>query len=609
MSGPPIPSAPPADPRGYDAVRDALRERGYLEAPLERLFFSGRGGWMTPLLGGLVAGPPLGILLALVLVRESRGLVPSWPDGVLYAVLFAVVMGVFVLLAEAVAGLVIRGFERATGGLSPRRASLAAGLVVAGALALYLGVWWARAGGPRSWASVLSLLLLAVGAGFAGRVVSAAALVQAAIATGRAPRRAPPRAALWTIGLAVALAALAGIAAWATSAGDGGGEPVEVRAGAPARSVLVGWDGLSLEAARGLAREGVTPWLARQLGDGSVSTLRPGSESDPVAVWTTIATGCPSAVHGVSGASLRGLPGASAPAVGRGVAAGPMDLLTRLLPTEQRAVRAGVRGVPAFWEVTSDARKTALVQWWGTWPAVAPGAAGGYVASEGALVAARRGRGTPEAIHPPSWGETRAFAWLSAAEEQAGPLTEARDAAAVAAREALVTDLFALHALEDALRDPAVAVAAVYLPGLDILRERYRHEGRDLFEMLAAVRRHAAVVDAALSRVVGWDAATTVVGWPGRAGGWERGFVAWPPGSGVVASRAGLEQVAPTFLAAAGYTVDSRLCGEALGADSASSVRRRTRARVAAPSGAAAGGALEADVLERLRSLGYVDSQ
>jgi hypothetical protein len=606
VSGTPPPSV---DPRGYDAVRDALRERGYLEAPLERLFFSGRGGWLTPLLGGLVAGPPLGILLAVVLVRESRGLVPWWPDGVLYAVLFAVVMGIFVLLAELVAGLVIRVIERVRGGLSPRRASLVAGLVVAGALALYLGVWWARAGGARSLAGVLSLLLLAAGAGFAGRVVSAAALVQAALATGRAPHRRPPRAALWTLGLAVALAAGAGLTAWAVRAGEGRGEPVAVRAGAPARSILVGWDGLSVEAARGLAREGVTPWLAARLGGGAVSILRSGAESDPVAVWTTIATGCPSTVHGVSGASLRGLPGASAPAVGRGVAAGPLELLTRMLPTEQRVVRAGVRGVPAFWEVTSDARKTALVQWWGTWPASAPGSAGGYVASEGALVAARRGRGTAEAVHPASWGESRAAAWLAASEEQAGAPAGAGDAAAVAAREALVTDLFALHALEDALRDPAVAVAAVYLPGLDILRERYRHAGRDLFETLAAVRRHAAVVDSELARVVGEAPAVTIVGWPGRAGGWERGFAAWPVAFGAIPSPVDLEQVAPTFLAGAGFSVDSRICGEALGGSAWSGDRRRTRARVAAPSGAEAGGALEADVLERLRSLGYVDSR
>ncbi len=605
----PAPSPAPPDPRGYDAVRDALRDRGYLEAPLERLFLSGRGGWLTPLLGGLVAGPPLGVLLALVLVRASRGWIPWWPDGVLYALLFAIVMGFLVLVAEVIAGLVIRAIERARGGLSPRRASLVAGLVVAGALALYLGVWWARAGGPRNLASVLSLLLLAIGAGFAGRVVSAAALVQAALATGRAPHRRPPRAALWTLGLAVALAVVAGLTAWAASGGEGRGEPVEVRAGAPGRSVLVGWDGLSLEAARGLAREGVTPWLAGRLGAGAVSVLRPGAESDPVAVWTTIATGCSSAVHGVSGASLRGLPGASAPALGRGVAAGPMELLTRLLPTEQRVVRAGARGVPAFWEVTADARKTALVQWWGTWPAVAPGAAGGYVASEGALVAARRGRGLAEAVYPPSWGETRAPGWLAAAEAQAGARSEALDPAAVAAREALVTDLFALRALEDALRDPEVAVAAVYLPGLDILRERYRHAGKDLFETLAAVRDHAALVDADLSRVLGAVSAVTVVGWPGRAGGWERGFAAWPTALGAIASPVDLDQVGPTLLAGAGFTVDSRMCGDGLGSVAWGGDRRRTRAQVAAPSGAAASGALEADVLERLRSLGYVDAQ
>jgi len=603
---------PPADPRGYEEVREKLRDRGYLEAPLERLFSTGQNLLFTALIAGIVAGPPLGLLLSFVLVRESRGLVPAWPDGVLYALLFALVMGIFVSLAEGIAALVIRVVERARGGLSPRNASLAAGLAVAGALALYLGVWWARAGGPRSLSGVFSLLLLAAGSGFAGRVVSAAALVQAALATGRAPRRAPPRSALWTLGLALLLAVLAALGAALSTAARGGGEAVQVRGNAPPRAVFVGWDGLSLEAARGLAREGTTPWLATHLAPMRVSALQSGADTDPVSVWTTLATGCPPEVHGVSGASLRGLKGAAAPAVGRGMAAGPLDLLTRLLPTEQRAVRAGVRGIPAFWEVAADARKTALVQWWGTWPAAAPGTAGGYVVSEGALVAARHGRGLTEAIYPASWGETRAATWLADAEMAAGPLVGARDAAQVAAREALVTDLFAIHALRDALRDPEVAVAAVYLPGLDILRERFRHEGKDLFEVLDAIRRHAAILDERLASALG-DAggrasSVTVVGMPGRAGGWETGFVAWPIDRDRSGAEIGIEQVAATFLGVAGYTIDARLCGDPVEGLAAVVERRITRARAAVPAPGGGDGALEADVLERLRSLGYVDS-
>lgn len=603
---------PPSDPRGYEEVRDKLRQHGYLEAPLERLFSTGQSSFLTALTAGIVAGPPLGLLLSFVLVRESRGLVPAWPDGALYALLFAIVMGVLVALAEGIAALVIRLLERARGGLSPRNASLAAGLTVAGALALYLGVWWARAGGPHSWSGAFSLLLLAVGSGFAGRVVSAAALVQASLATGRAPRRAPPRSALWTLGLALLLAVLAALGAALSTARRGGGAPVEVRTNAPARAVLVGWDGLSLEAARGLAREGTTPWLAAHLAAERVSSLRAGPEVDPVSVWTTLATGCPPEVHGVSGASLRGLKGAAAPAVGRGIAAGPIDLLMRLLPTEQRAVRAGVRGVPAFWEVTADARKTALVQWWGTWPAASPGAAGGYVVSEGALVAARRGRGVAEAVYPASWGESRTSSWLTDAEESSGPLVGPRDAATIAAREALVTDLFALNALREVLRDPEVAVAAVYLPGLDILRERFRHEGKDLFELLDAMRRHAATLDARLAAVLGGEggraSSVTVVGMPGRAGGWESGFVAWPASRGEAGAEIGIEQVAPTFLGAAGYTIDARLCGDPVEGLTPGADRRTTRARAAVPPTGGGDGALEADVLERLRSLGYVDS-
>lgn len=624
-------------PQGYDEVRRALLTRGYLETPLERLFLGGLGDplgrslrrrLLSALLAGAIAGPLLALLLAGVLVLEGRGLVPAWPDGVLYFALFAPVLGVFVALAEAVAGAAIRALARVRPGLSPRRASIAVALAVAGSLSLYLGIWWVRAGGRASARDLLGLLVLAAGAGFAGRVVSAAALVQAALAMGRAPLDRRPRFATIAIGGAVLAAGIAALAAQAFVGPrvERDGAAVTVDASAPRRALLVAWDGLGWELARG---------LERVADPSSMTFLRAHSErgvllaaeagADPVATWATVATGCPPALHGATSLELQGLRGANAPVPRGGLAAGPLALLTRLWPTEPRVVRAGVRQVPALWEVTAAARKTAVIGWWGTWPAAAPGAQGGYVVSDRAIVAIRLQRGVGESLYPAAWGEVRGPRWLDAAETRARQVTGAEPGIRF---EALVGDLFALEALGDALADPEVGTATVYLPGLDILRDQLGRAGKDPFEILEAVQRHAAAVDRRLSEVAGWAALpqlSWLVALPGRTGAGERGFLGSPAGAlaaadaalggtapaagpGVAAPAGGpvaATVVAPTFLAAAGYPVDSRMAGEVLPAGRTGPVRR-VRTAAAPVAAMPVTDTLDADFIERLRSLGYV---
>jgi hypothetical protein len=179
-----------------------------------------------------------------------------------------------------------------------------------------------------------------------------------------------------------------------------------------------------------------------------------------------------------------------------------------------------------------------------------------------------------------------------------------------------VTDLFALRALRAAADDPGVAVATVYLPGLDIVRERCRARRCDPFEVLEQMRRHKEVVDAELGATWakhGGSSLIFVVGLPGRAGAGERGVLLahFPEGEATTpvstAPEAPLVAVAPTWLAAAGFTVDDRMTGPVAPWVTPSAVdvdRRRTRV---APARAEAGAdELERDVLERLRSLGYV---
>ncbi len=588
-------------PRGYDAVRDALRERGYLETPLERLFLgTGRAPWrrivLSALLAGLIAGPLLAAILAAVVVAGSRGLVPAWPDGVLYGVLFAPVLGIVVAAGEAIAALGVRLAGRVRPDLSPRRASLAAGLGAAGVLAAWLGAWWALSSPSIAPGDLAGLLALVLGAGITGRIVAAATLPEAIAAAGRGPRRRS-RALALSLLLALLLAVAAALVSSLFPARRGGAA-VTVAEGAPARLVVIGWDGVSLPVWRGVVARGLAGPAAFP-GEGKVFPVSPAGEPDPIVAWTTLATGCPPRRHGVVGAGMRGLAGARAPLVGRGLAAAPLEILSRLWPTVERPVRAGVRRVPALWEYTADAAKTGVVGWWGTWPATSPGPAGGYVVSDGAFVAAARGRGLREAAWPASFGAGRMPTWLREARADAGRVFPGDGP--LPARDALAVDLFHLAAAREILRDPGIRALFLYLPGPDLVRDGCRRVGRDPW---TALDRLAALLRAELPRLATLappGSLVIVLGMPGRAGCGEAGFLLAPGEAAPGKPGVRPEDVAPTVLTLAGYPVDTRIAGR-----SAVPGERRSRTRVRLARAPAASPELEADVLERLRSLGYV---
>ncbi|MDQ7006725.1 MAG: alkaline phosphatase family protein [Acidobacteriota bacterium] len=597
----------------YAQVRRALEERGYLKTPLERIFLDAGGGGRDRFgavlriagLSGLFAGVPVGVLLAGALVVESRGLVPLWPDGVLYAALFAPFATLLAASAEVVVALVVRLLARRRRGLSPWRASQVTGLGAAVMVALYLGLWWAGSERRLGAADLAALAALALGAGLSGRVLSAAVLVQAALGAGRAPRQARSRGGRWLLPAALASVAVAAVAATLPGGSAAtAGAPVVRSPHAPARALLIGWDGLDLPLLDGLTRSGRSPWLAACRAAGRLAPITDEQPGDPAATWTTIATGSPPARHGVRGASVPGLRGTRAPAVARGLAAGPLEVLVKLLPTRPRAVRAGVRLLPTFWEITAQAEKTAIVGWWGSWPAGRPGPAGGYLVSDGALPAAEGGEGLEQAIYPEGWAP-RAARWLERARSGSSDLP------GEIARLALRVDLFRLEALAEALGDPEVSVATIYLPGLDILREGLRREGVDPFRRLEAVASHVERIDARLAQVVGLPSTENllaVAGAPGRNPAAGPGWFLLARGKPGRSPAAVAEDIAPTWLAAAGYPVDSRMSGRAR-ADLAGVEGQRLRKELTRAEVRRTGEGdvhAEARLLERLRSLGYV---
>ncbi len=610
---------PPVRPVSrYDEVRRALHERGYLEPPLERLFLGGqsgaqRGAWfLNALLAGLFAGPPLGVLLAAVVVAQSGGLIPLWPDGVIYAAFFAPVLGAAVGAIEIAVALCIRWSSR-RGTLSPRRAAWIAGVAVGVVFSAYLGFWAMKQTGAFGARDFVCLLALAIGAGYAGRVVSAAALVEAVYASGRVPTESRPR--LWRalLGAAAVFVLLAALLAGSTRLGSG--SPVldaHAHDNSKTLAVFVAWDGLSRELAHGIERASgsgneSSAWIARET---KAATVQRSDASDPVSFWTTVATGCSADRHGVRATLLPTLRGGQAPLISHGVAAGPLELLARLLPTQPRIARAGVRTVPAVWEIAADARKTAVIGWWATWPASKPGEAGGYVVSDGALAATIAGRSIDQAIFPATWGTQESPTWLARARSAAGAAPEIERRGDRLAWEALVGDLYLVEALAAVTHDPELRAVFIYLPGLDVVRERSRRSGEDPFTILERLRRHAVSVEAALTRVtetLGIDRqralSISVMGWPGRAAEGESGWWASDLSRERVRdTNPEVTAIAPTWLALEGLSVDARMCGEPWGL---AAPKVQTRVAPAKPSPASE--AFEQDVLERLRSLGYVD--
>jgi hypothetical protein len=597
----------------YEALRRALHERGYLEPPLERIFLSGSaegarsrhgGGWLAPVLAGLFSGPPLAVLLAAVVVAQSHGAIRIWPDGALYALFFAPVLGVLVAVIEAIVAIVIRLIARRVV-LSPGRTSWIAGITVGLGFAGYLGFWAMRHSGTLGPQDLLSLALLALGAGLTGRIVSAAALIEATLVSGVAPHER--RVSLWRsllagallFVLAAALVALAG-------SGESRAVPVDDQGDRRVFQVIVAWDGLSREVVRGIDR--LTPgWSAATFGphtawSWSVPAQMP--TSDPIAFWTSVATGCAPSDHGIDRVVSDVPMAARSLLQAGGIAAAPQRWLARLLPTRPGVATADARRIPTFWEIAAATRKVAVIGWWASWPAVSPGASDGYVISDAAYLSVVQRKGVEQTIYPATWGGARAPAWLTAATQAAPPAAGEAQSLEAIVREAQRIDRFLIEALREVQRDPDLALAVVYLPGLDILRERAVQAGVDPFALADRIEEHVRAVGDALRSVrIDRTGEWLAIGWPGRVAALESGWVGWPerwavPSAADSAQGLGLGS---TWLAHHQLPIDDRICAEPLFGP----VRRvRTLVQPARP--AEVDEALEQDVLEQLRSLGYV---
>jgi predicted AlkP superfamily phosphohydrolase/phosphomutase len=143
-----------------------------------------------------------------------------------------------------------------------------------------------------------------------------------------------------------------------TGAADRSGE-----AGGRGRIVVFGIDGADWQVIEPLAARGRLPAFKRLIEEGATGTLLSQEPSASPSLWTTIATGVGPARHGIHGF-----------VVGDGAGAAAHDDDPRAPRADgQAAVRpvtSGMRRAPAFWNILPRyGRKVGVVGWLVTWPA------------------------------------------------------------------------------------------------------------------------------------------------------------------------------------------------------------------------------------------------
>jgi hypothetical protein len=598
-----------------DQVREQLRRLGYLESGLDR-FVLGDAGAPSPLRAcfgaaarvGIAAGALLGATLTLAAASLDRSLLGEPRDLVVLGLYLALALGLAAALAALAFGLLAGWAARRRlepGPALPRQVGLAFALGGLG----YLALWWRSHGGDAS--LLAQAAALSVGLGLAlllGRFGSLAAV--AVLSAGGASL---PEARLSRRHLALFVATAGALFALGLGASYFGQQaaaqsPDFAVVPTSLRLHVLGIDGLERRMTEQRIEHGEMPQLAALRARGAWARLQSEPERIPAIVWTTIATGRGPEAHRIQATGSRRLAGMRTPvplAEPEGVF-GTLAAATDLLRlTRKEPPSSALRGAKAFWNVASEkGLHVGVVNWWATWPC---DAVNGYVVSDRTFFRLERG-GAPDREACP-----------------ADVFERVKDLRPAERDRARALDLFYLAAARRLREGSAPDLDAVYLPGLDIttmqqLGDASASDVATLDTRLAAVRDYYRFLDERIGEAaagLGPSEILVLLGDPGRlarrASEAAEGILLIAGGP-VLARQLGSvseRDLAPTVLHLAGLPVSRELSGRVIEAAFApeflslhairyvSSYGRRPRAP-------AAESAFDAQVVEELKSLGYV---
>lgn len=643
----------PRDPR-VDELRQQLRSLGYLDAGVDRFLLAPARDRRTPRAValasgarvGLLAGALLGPAAAIGLGARVPGLVTGARDAVVLAIYFAILFAAGAGLLASVTSLAASWSVRGAADRFTRRAQRvprAAGSIVTVACLAYLTLWWRTANAGSGWSApvwtIAALVLAVLISLLLGRAVRVTTLaVMAAAAEGRV--LPPARGQSWRLLIAGGVVAFAGAAAlllWtapadATAALD---HPPLTVVSTGNRVRLIAIDGFDVALYARLAREGRVPrleWIMR----GERAPLAAEDTSDPARAWTTVATGVPPDAHGVHAietrrvAGVRGIVAPGTGAVARLIAAGADAIrLTRPSVASREERRA-----KTLWEVAADAGlRTAVVNWWATWPAPSRS---GIVVTDRAVLRLEHGGALDGEIAPDDvyarlhdrWPNIRDRAHAVAATAFPGAGTETQRLL----RRSAELDATVIE-MARALPGPARDLDVIYLPGLDIAQHALLATAEagaaqsGVAERVEGLQSYYAFLDAAMAPLVEPQPhlIVMVVALPGRVTTPAEGVVVIAPemvesvqGDVVIRPSAAEPQqvasildLAPTAWHALGVPLSRELAGRPLVDLFGPSLRESPRyvtgyGRPFAAPPARSGQPLDQEMIDRLRSLGYV---
>jgi hypothetical protein len=623
-----------------------LRSLGYLDAGVDRFVLGPAREARRPVAIAALASVRIGLLAAALLGPAAAvgigtrlpGLITGTRDAVVVAVYLALLFGAAATVFSFGASLLVARLPTGVIARRPRFISRFAGSVVGGACLVYLTLWWRIANTDLAGLSpVWTAFVLAIAVSISLLLGHATTITAFAVLVARdGEARHPPamqRRSAWRLTAAAAVLAFAGAAALLLSGAPAQPQPASapplgvVSPGLRVRVLAI--DGFDPAVMASLAPAGRIPNLVRLFSGGAVR-LDAGAIRDPAREWTTVATGQPPAVHGVQGLETRrvaGLQGSVTSAGHRGIARvlrGTTDLLRLTRPSTASGTELRSKTI---WEVAADAGlRSAVVNWWATWPASSSGATPPVVLSDRATLRLEHGGSLDGEIAPPGMYERLRTDWPLIKQEAAESIgrllpTSSDPETAAALRRAAEIDVIQL-ALASRLGRPQPDLLAIYLPGLDIAQQALLGSGNPigpsaLAARLEGLRSYYLFLDALLHDVAvpGHDELVIVIAQPGRIASITHGLLAATGEAAAVevTSSAGVLDIAPTVLHVLGLPISRELPGApVLGLFSSQFARRfpvrgvETYGRRAAPAGSRGGHALDQEMMERLRSLGYV---
>lgn len=638
-----------ADEARVDELREQLRALGYLDAGVDRFVLAPARASRGPAAIALLASLRTGIIAALLLGPAAAvgvggrlpGLVTGPRDAVVIAIYMGALFGSAIAMAAFAASLVVSKIAGDSVARRARPVALWAGGLVAVSSLAYLTLWWQTANAGLGWsAPVWTAFALAVAVAISllvGHAVTVTA--HAVILSGRHDDSLPAgrRGALsWNVSLLAGVLAFGGasallvITAPAASAPSDAADLTVVSSGLRVRLLAI--DGVDPAVLDELAREGRLPALSAVFAAARIRLVAEPTR-DPARVWTTIATGQPAERHGVGGIETRrvlGLEGRvpSGPASTLGTALRSTTDLVRL--TSPAITSGSERREKTLWEIASEAGlRTAVVNWWATWPAPAgDGPDGPIVLSDRATLRLERGGPLDAEISPASLYEPLLRGWPTLRDEANRQATAALAALpfddrirAILQRSAVLDAMQLLLARDVSARPHDLM--AVYLPGLDIAQhalltgEAAALAPSAVSARLDALRAYYVCLDLLLAGnlVPSATELVVVITEPGRVGAAADGLMGL---SGRVARQGRAEaarpaDVAPTILHALGVPISRDLAGTTLTRLLSEEFLKKHPVRhverygpVASARRARTGQSLDQEMVDRLRSLGYV---